>query len=292
MVMVTPTRYPSAAELEVLVTLKTYHYLTVDQVMLVTGRTSLRGTQQRLKNLADAGFVLKHDRRSSNVLQPLRAAWSLTSRSKAYLEGAEMIVLPPHRPRPYTLDHCRAINEVLIRAQRLAAEHPACVELLDSYHDRELRTWRPVLTVVPDGFLHFAVTTPAGRHSFPVLVELDMGTMDRRRWQEKVRCYLRFLAGEFQSVFHTDVATVAVIVGDTAKRLADLRRWTEHELRRADAAAHGEIFYFTLLEPDVSAAELFAAPRYQVAFRTAPDALLPVALPNAGGRPLVDNTRV
>jgi hypothetical protein len=276
--VVTPARYPSTAELEVLVALKTYHYLTVDQIMLATGRPSLRGTQRRLKDLADAGFVLKHDRRSSNVLRPLRAAWSLTGRSKAYLEGAEMIVLPPHRPRPYTLDHCLAINEVLLRAQRLAAEHPAFVELLDSYHDRDLRTWRPALSVVPDGFLHFAVATPAGRHGFPVLVELDMGTMDRRRWQDKVRRYLRFLAGEFQTVFHTDAATVAVIVADTAQRLTDLKRWTEHELHRATARASGEIFYFTVLEEGITAAELFCSPRFRVAFRSAPEALLPVSV--------------
>src|SRR3712207_6339591 len=212
------TRYPSAAELEVLVALKDYHFLTVEQVMLVTGRTSLRSSQHRLKELADAGFVLKHDRRSSNVLRPLRAAWSLTNRSKAYLEGADMVVLPPRQPRPYILDHTLAINEVLIRARLLEQRHPD-VELLEWHHDRELRTFRPTLSVIPDGFLHFAVTTPPGRHSFPVLLEIDMGTMDRKRWQEKVKRYLQFFTGEFQTVFYTDAATVAVIVSDTDKRV-------------------------------------------------------------------------
>src|SRR3712207_5258397 len=111
--------YPTAAELAVLVVLKEHHYLTVDQVMLLTGRTSLRATQQRLRDLLEAGLVAKHDRRSSNVLRPLRAAWSLTSKSKAYLEAAEMVVLPPRQPRPYTLDHLLAVNDVLIRAKLL-----------------------------------------------------------------------------------------------------------------------------------------------------------------------------
>src|SRR3954447_2278577 len=145
------TRYPSAAELEVLVALKDYHYLTVDQIMLVTGRTSLRATQQRLKELADAGFVMKHDRRSSNVLKPLRAAWSLTGKSKAYLEGARMYVLPPRHPRPYPLDHLLAVNDVLIRGKLLPSLYPAHIELLDSHHDRDLRAWTPALSVVPDG---------------------------------------------------------------------------------------------------------------------------------------------
>jgi hypothetical protein len=49
--------------MEVLTALKDYHFLTVEQIMLVTGRTSLRSSQNRLKDLADAGYVLKHDRR-------------------------------------------------------------------------------------------------------------------------------------------------------------------------------------------------------------------------------------
>src|SRR3954464_10818286 len=158
-------RYPSAAKLEVLIALKDYHYLTVEQVMLLTGRSSLRSSQHRLKELADAGFVLKHDRRSSNVLRPLRAAWSLTNKSKTYLEGADMIVLPPRLPRPYTLDHTLAINDVLIRARGLERT-TAGIELQEWHHDRDLRTWRPTLSVIPDGFMHFVMTTPTGRHSF------------------------------------------------------------------------------------------------------------------------------
>jgi hypothetical protein len=268
-------RYPSAAELEVLVALKDYHCLTVEQIMLLTGRTSLRSAQHRLRELADAGFVRKHDRRSSNVLRPLRAAWSLTARSKAYLEGADMIVLPPRHPRPYLLDHTLTINEVLIRA-RLLERTTAGVELLEWQHDRNLRTWRPVLSVVPDGFLHFAVATPSGRHSFPVLLEIDMGTMDRRRWQEKVTRYLRFFTGEFQTVFHTDAATVAVVVNDTDKRVSDLKRWTELELARSHAKASGDIFYFTHLTGDISAEDLFLSPCFQIAFQSTAGALLPV----------------
>jgi hypothetical protein len=269
------TRYPSAAELEMLVALKDYHYLTVDQIMLLTGRTSLRSSQKRLKDLADAGFVVKYDRRSSNVLQPLRAAWSLTQKSKSYLEGADMIVLAPREPRPYILDHTLAINDVLIRAHLLDRTTPG-VELLEWYHDRELRTWRPVLPVVPDGFMHFAVTTPSGKHSFPVLLELDMGTMDGRKWQAKVKRYLHFFTGKFQTVFHTDAATVAVIVNDTKKRVTNLKRWTELELTRSHAQANGDIFYFTQLTDNVSAKDLFFSSRFQVAFHTATDALLPI----------------
>src|SRR3954462_4240795 len=241
--------------MEVLTALKDYHFLTVEQIMLLTGRPSLRSSQRRLKELAEAGFVLKHDRRSSNVLRPLRAAWSLTSKSKSYLEGAGMIVLPARHPRPYILDHTLAINEVLIKA-RILEETTAGVELLEWHHDRNLRRWRPILSIVPDGFLHFAVTTPIGRHSYPILLEVDLGTIDRRRWQEKVRRYLQFFTGEFQTVFHTDAATIAIVVSDTEKRVSDIKRWIEWELTKLNAKASGEIFYITQLSYDLSAEDL------------------------------------
>jgi hypothetical protein len=274
-----PQRYPTGAELAVLVALKDFHYLTVEQVMLLTERTSLRAAQRRLTDLAAAGLIQKHDRRSSNVLQPLRAAWSLTGRSKAYLEEADMVVLPPRRPRPYTLDHLLAINDVLLRATVLSREAPDSLELRELYHDRDLRGWEPPLPVVPDGFMDFVVTSPDGRERFPILLELDMGTMDRRRWQEKISRYVSFLAGGLQEHFATTVATIAVVVQDTEKRVLDLKRWTEHELQRRGATDTADLFYFTQLVPGLSAQELFCSPRFLVGGTKATDALLPVPAP-------------
>jgi protein involved in plasmid replication-relaxation len=271
----TTHKHPSTAALAVLVALKDYHYLTVDQLMLLTNRTSLRASQRRLTDLAAAGLVTKHDRRSSNVIQPLRAAWSLTSKSKAYLEDANMVVLPPRRPRPYTLDHLLAINDVLIQAQVVGRDQPASLELRELYHDRDLRTWQPALPVVPDGFCHFVVTSAAGRESYPLLLEVDMGTMDRRRWQEKITRYVSFLAGGLPTYFETDVATIAVIVADTDKRVHDLKRWTEQELGRLGAAGNADLFYFTRLTPELSAQELFYSPRFLVGGTQETDALLP-----------------
>jgi hypothetical protein len=103
-----------------------------------------------------------------------------------------------------------------------------------------------------------------------------MGTVDRRRWQQKVKRYVQFFTGEFQTVFHTDAATVAVVVSDTDKRVTELRRWTEWELGRLQAKASGEVFYFTQLTGDLSAGKLFMSPRFQVAFSNKTDALLPM----------------
>jgi Replication-relaxation len=149
-----------------------------------------------------------------------------------------MMVLPARHPRPYILDHTLAINEVLIKARLLEQTTPN-VELLEWQHDRNLRRWRPILSVVPDGFLHFVVTSSGGRHSYPILLDVDLGTIDRRRWQEKVRRYLQFFTGEFQTVFHTDAATVAIVVS-------------------------------------LSAQDLFLSPRFQVAFKKDTEALLQI----------------
>jgi hypothetical protein len=109
-----------------------------------------------------------------------------------------------------------------------------------------------------------------------VLLEVDMGTMDRRRWQEKVKRYLQFFTGEFRTVFHTDAATVAVVVSDIERRVTDLKRWTENELTRSGAKTHGELFYFTRLTDDLSAEDLFFTPRFQVGYSKRTEALLPL----------------
>jgi Replication-relaxation len=271
----TTDRYPTAAEMAVLVALKEHHYLTVEQVLLLTNRRSLRASQQQLTDLARAGYIRKHDRRSSNVLKPLRAAWSLTDKSKTYLEGAGMVVLTPHQPRPYTLDHLLAVNDVLISGRLLARQYPDIVELLEIQHDRELRTWQPKLTVVPDGFLHFALTTESGRVGFPIFLEVDMGTMDRRRWQEKISRYLRFLENDLPHVFGTDAATIAVAARTEQKRVTDLREWTEQELTRQNAADLGHLFYFSQLPVEISPADFFTTARWLLPFSTTPDSLLP-----------------
>jgi hypothetical protein len=84
------------------------------------------------------------------------------------------------------------------------------------------------------------------------------------------------LVSEFQTVFKTDAATVAVVVSDTEKRVSDLKKWTEWELGKLQAKASGEVFYFTQLSDDLSAEELFLSPRFQVAFSNQTDALLPM----------------
>jgi hypothetical protein len=76
-------------------------------------------------------------------------------------------------------------------------------------------------------------------------------------------------------VFHTDAATVAVVVSDIAKRVTDLKRWTELELARSNAKAQGEIFYFTQLTDDLTAEDFFLSRCFWVAFSNTADVLLP-----------------
>jgi hypothetical protein len=198
-----------------------------------------------------------------------------------------MVVLPPRRPRPYTLDHLLAVNDVLIAAKLLAREDPDTVKLRGLYHDRDLRAWQPALPVVPDGFADLVVQTSAGWESFPILLELDMGTTDRRRWQEKVRRYVPLLTHGLEAAFGTTVATVAVVVQDIDKRVTDLKHWTEQELARAAAGERAHLFYFTQLPLELAAPDFFFSPRFFVGGRAKKEALLPsntyvVSTPPAG----------
>jgi hypothetical protein len=58
------SRYPTAAEMEVLSALKDYHFLTVEQIMLVTGRTSLpspsSGSRSLLRQASSSSTTVDH----------------------------------------------------------------------------------------------------------------------------------------------------------------------------------------------------------------------------------------
>lgn len=154
------------------------------------------------------------------------------------------------------------------------------IELLEIHHDRDMRSWQPALSVVPDGYMNFALSSQNGRFRFPILLEVDMATMDRKRWEEKITRYARFFEGEFQATFGTNAATVAVIVNGEQKRVEDLKRWTENELKAQQLDELSDVFYFALHDDTVTPAALFCSPRFQSVFSSAPECLLPLALPS------------
>jgi hypothetical protein len=160
----------------------------------------------------------------------------------------------------------------------LSRDEAPNVKLRTFAHDRDLRHLTPPLSLVPDGFLDFVIRTPTGKESFPILLEIDMGTMERVRWQEKIGRYLPFLAQELPQRFGTDVATIAVAVPNTWQRVRELKTWTEQALAQHNAAVHLGLFYFTRLEPGLTGQQVFLSRRWLIAGSHKTSHLVPAAL--------------
>jgi hypothetical protein len=245
--------YPSQTEEQILQTIKQYHYLTIDQIMLATNQTSLRGTQIRLKNLVDNGYLWRLERRNSEQNLPVKPAYTISNQAKIYLEKQGAVVLPSRKPSPYTLDHSLAINDILIRAFVLGRDKPERYKLLKAEHDRDLRVKDVKLPLLPDGF--FEIADLEKHLSFPTLLEVDMDTEDKLRWQEKIEKYLTIFGKEAKRVFdfrHPDVLCVT-----KEDHVAELKRWTEAVIDRKQFADHNKLFWFTHFPADETPEEFF-----------------------------------
>src|SRR5687768_10492895 len=98
------------AEDAILKAIHTYHYLTIDQVMALLGRASLRHTQAKLKHLTDEGYLQRIPRHTTTRGGKLKPAYTLTNQTKRYLEDQGMLVSSPRVPKPYFLSHTLALN--------------------------------------------------------------------------------------------------------------------------------------------------------------------------------------
>ena len=94
----------------------------------------------------------------------------------------------------------------------------------------------------------------------------------------KNRSLCEVFQGEFQATFGTNAATIAVVVNGDQKRVDDLKRWTENELKSRQLDELADIFCFALYNDALTAAELFCSPYFAAAFSSFPDRLLPIDL--------------
>lgn len=165
------------------------------------------------------------------------------------------------------LEHALAINEFRVRLTVACQKHP----------DYELVTWqgesdlkadydyvtivnqrgrRQKVSVIPDSY--FAIKVPTGKVHF--FLELDRGTMQLNRFQNKILAYLEYYrSGQSEKRFGIQRFRVLTVVTAGQQRVDNLKAITE--------AAGGESrFWFAALE-DLSAENVLNDPVWSVANR-------------------------
>jgi hypothetical protein len=257
------------ADRAILLALSRYHYLTAAQVtrlLYPNLHDENRYSQRRLRNLAEAGYVLRirdlpTPRYGSAPLvftlarrgRQLLAAWGIEAHS--YYRPSEEIKKARNNP---FMEHTLAAIDVLVAADSLCREYPvACPRLLT---ERALKAARvyvdlPIAddqlgrtrrtAVIPDAWFQLSVI---GRPPYSIALELDRATEEKKAWRRKVQALALWMEGPYRKSFEADNLTIAVVTPHELRRDA-LRTWTLHELEQQGTRELADYFMFTAASP-------------------------------------------
>ena len=130
--------------------------------------------------------------------------------------------------------------------------------IVERLHERTLKH-RPVpvpvgkdikVSLIPDAFVVPRVEMIDGTFRVPLCFEIDMGTTERKAWQQKIRAYVAGYGdtrnGPLLATFGVTSLTVAVVTPKGEERRAELQAWTEGVLAEMGKEHYGELFRFLL----------------------------------------------
>ena len=282
---------------EFLLLVKEYHSITAAQIVRLRYKAgSLSSVQERLKNLFDAGFLL---RRQLPHVGPGSSEYIYALSIKGYHKIEDLGYEIPSRVRksefeqkdlPH-LEHLLGVNDILIAARLLPGLAPQ-ITLQEFRHDMDLHKTPLVVsydarsnagklekertTIIPDGWLDFRCTTPQGDTKRRCLVlELDRGTMDMKRVKQKLRAYTHCaVSEEYVTLFGTNIIMV-VYLTTKKQRAIQLREWCEQELTLQQLTHDADLFRFAYLpETTLDPLTLFCKDICTIPFEKTPVSLL------------------
>jgi len=272
---------PNAVDKAILFELYRFHYLTLDQLLLVRGysHNSRKYTGSILKNLVAMKFVHIEPVPRYITLGRLPALYTLGTKGIAYfrLQDSDMKYFAPseRKKKLSYIDHTLEVNDVLIAARRLSHLVPQ-IELEEFRHDLDLQQdpvkiggdEKKTARVVPDGFLKFQLSPPFADPDYPVfaaLLELDRDTLTKAdRYKAKIRSLVALADGPYQETFGTSSLHILwVATRRSIRRVHQMRRWTLEELTRLDKIEYADLFryvYLPLAQACIFPRGLFLAP--------------------------------
>lgn len=224
-------------DITILLSLKTYHFLTAEQITrLHFSRGSIKHVKSvRLKWLVDEHYL-------TIIEQQMPYVYYLDTRGVRFLreQGADMTGYYPSDHKTHAnifLDHLMKTNDVLISAALLPSVLPA-VTSLSILHDLTLK--RMYQSIRPDGWVGIEMNN----QYIPLWIEIDMGTMDQKPFRTKIRRILEFVRSGYEQVFGTAYITAVFLTSKGERRVDQMLRWTENELTALGEAKEYDLFRF------------------------------------------------
>lgn len=276
---------------DVLKAVNFYRYMTaLDVAHLLYSQAGIVRVRSRLTKLSGGDFVdgeYLYRLRLANVPRgnPERI-YTIGARGRDYLTSMLGVTVGwyfrPERQKHLGFNmllHDLILTRFLVAANRFASETPdfrvsavrICYELAGSPVEVELEGQgkREKITVVPDGWVLFEKLRD-GRHMhwFPVLVEIDRGTMYRERFKRHILSRIAFIeSGEYERIFGTRAVVVSYATTGPAGELTEARRrtlcaWTMEALKesghedwapvfRLASVSFGDIYQMPLFDGSV-----------------------------------------
>jgi hypothetical protein len=259
---------------------------------------SLKYAYDRCKRLADGGHLVALDtkRPTRRGMGPI--VYALNHSGLAHLKAMGVDV--PERSKVTEVRehsylyfaHTLAVNDVLI-ALELLCRQTSQVTIQAWLHERTLKH-RPVVvplgsgtkvSLIPDAFVVPRVEMVDGTWRIPLAFEIDLGTTERKAWQQKIRAYLASYGeqrtGPLLTAFGVSSLTVAIVTPLGERRRAQLHEWTEGVLTETGTERFADLFRFIGADaPNVSPRDLFTAPVWSRPFGREP---VPLLEPKGGG---------
>jgi hypothetical protein len=250
-----------------------YRYMTaLDVAQLLYSPSAIVRVRSRLTKLSGGDFV------SGEYLYRLRLPdvprgnperiYTLGVKGRNYLANVSGVSVSwyfrPERQKHLgfaMLMHDLCLTRFLVAAHRFASVSPdfelssarICYELGAAPFEVELEVKgkKEKISVVPDGWVMFDKLRE-GRHLhwFPVLVEIDRGTMYRERIKRHIRARVAFIeSGEYERIFGTRAVVVAYATTGASGELSEARRralceWTMEALAESGREDWASVFRF------------------------------------------------
>ncbi len=286
-----------------------YHFMTGEQLLRHRDRSinGLPKMQEKLKVLYEAKYLDRFYQPRYEPHGSLPFVYLLASKGIKYLNNQCGIAAHGYyRPSdnykrsPLDVPHDLALNEVLIAARHLEKYEP-CVSLYEARHEwmlrqetycvtlyRETQTQRvrEEVRFTPDGFLDFRITTGTQTQQACILLEMDMDTHQKPRFQKKIASYVAFVnEGLYEQRFQTTSVVICFVTPTGEKRAMQMKAWCEEQLvnspvyRPSQYATNGVddagLFLFGSVPPGgLCPTDVFLSPIWYSPFDQTPQALL------------------
>jgi len=288
-----------------------YHFVTAEQLLRHRDRSinGLAKMQEKLKLLFEQKYLDRFYQPRYEPHGSLPFVYLLASKGIKYLSDtlgiASHVYYRPSdnvKRSPLDVPHDLALNEVLIASRHLE-KYESRVSLSEArhewmlrqeiykvslYRDTQAQLVREAVRFTPDGWLDFRITVQNQTQQACILLEMDMDTHQKPRFQKKIASYVAFInEGLYESSFMTTSVVITFVTPTGDKRREQMKLWCEEQLlstpvyhssqHQANGIDDASLFLFGSVPPGaLYPKDIFLSPVWYAPFDSRPQPLLVV----------------